>query len=130
MRVQEDVIGGMRAVLGLVAVVMLAGCFPTDLTGVRPDGTKITMMFYPGGSRLDDLTIIEGRNYFGKGQYQMDDPLADVGFRMKDGPRIQAECTLKGKDIMDQPECKEYTVYRSDFALIPEGTRFARPEMF
>lgn len=130
MKQQEKVIGGMRGLLGLVALTLLAGCFPTDLTGVRPDRTKIAMMFYPGGNRLDDLIIIEGRNYFGKGQYQMDDPFADVGFRMNEGPRIQAECTLKGKDVMDQPQCKEYTVYRTDFDLIPEGTRFARPEMF
>lgn len=117
------------AVAGLM-VLALAGCFPADLAGTRPDGGRISLMFYPGGSALDDLVIVEGRNFFGKGQYQMDDPLADVGFRMNDGPRIQAECSLKGKDIMDQPECKQYTVYRSDFEPIPVGTVFPRPEMF
>ncbi|MDF3607976.1 hypothetical protein PE067_18690 [Paracoccus sp. DMF-8] len=118
------------AVPVMLACLFLAGCFPTDLTGVRADGGQIKAMFYPGGNRLDDLVIVDGRNYFGKGQYQMDDPLADVGFRFKDGMRVQAECSRTGKDIMGAEECTEYTVYRSDFPPIPEGTRFARPEMF
>lgn len=111
-------------------LLVLAGCFPADLTGTKPDGGRVGVKFYPGGSALDDLVIVGDRNFLGKGQYQMDDPLADVGFRMNDGPRIQAECTLTGKDIMDQPECKQYTVYRSDFEPIPVGTVFLRPEMF
>ena len=122
----------MRSVwtFAALALLALAGCFPTDLTGTKPDGGKITLMFYPGGSKLDDLVILAGQNHFGKGQYQIDDPLADVGFRLQNGTRIQAECTLTGKDMMGDPECKEYTVYRSTFAPIPEGTRFPRPEMF
>ena len=55
---------------------------------------------------------------------------ADVGFRFDDGTRVQAECTLQGKDLMGDAECGEYTVYRSDFPLIPQGTRFPRPDMF
>ena len=116
--------------LAAAGVVALAGCFPTEITGTRQDGSRIALMFYPGGNRLKDLVIIEGRNHFGQGQYQMDDPLADVGFRFEDGTRVQAECTLQGQDIMGDPECQEYTVYRSDFPQIPEGTRFSRPEMF
>lgn len=115
----------------LVGVMLsVAGCFPTDLSGARPDGGRVELMFYPGGGMLDDLVIIEGRNFFGKGQYQVDDPLADVGFRLNGGERVRAECSTVGKDVLGQPECAEYTVYRSDFAPIPEGTRFARPQMF
>lgn len=113
-----------------VGVATLAGCFPTEMVGTREDGGRVALMFYPGGNRLKDLVIIDGVNHFGQGQYQMDDPLADVGFRFDDGTRVQAECTLQGKDLMGDAECGEYTVYRSDFPLIPQGTRFPRPDMF
>lgn len=80
-------------------------------------------MFYPGGSKLDDLVIMDGSNYFGHAIYQYDDRLGDVGFRFEDGRRVQAECTRSGKDFIGKDECQEYTVYRSSFDAIPLGTR-------
>jgi hypothetical protein len=87
----------------------------------------VVALFYPGGTALDDLLIIAGKNYFGKAQYQMDDPVGDVGFRFKSGERFQAECTQKGLNIIGKPECKKYTIYRSSFPLLPEKTVFLKP---
>lgn len=116
--------------ISLAPTLALAACFPTDLTGETPDGSQIELMFYPGGSRLDDLVIYDGHNYFGKGQYQNNDPLGDIGFRLTSGERVQAECKTVGQDIMGDPECKRYIVYRSTWKVVPEGTEFGRPEMF
>ena len=112
---------------GVLLTVLLAGCLPGEITGQKPNGEKVSALFYPGGTALDDLLIIGGKNYFGKAQYQIDDPMGDVGFRLKSGERIQAECTQKGKDIIGQPDCKRYTVYRSSFALLPEKTVINKP---
>ena len=43
--------------------------------------------------------IIDGQNYFGKSEYQMQDPLGDIGFRLNSGERVQAECKVIGKDL-------------------------------
>lgn len=88
------------------------------------------LMFYFGGSKLDDLVIFVGQNYFGKGQYQIDDFLVDVGFWLEDGMWIQVECILIGKDMMGDLECKEYIVYCLIFLLIFEGMWFFWFEMF
>ncbi len=119
----------MRKLLPGVTVIaaLLAGCVPAEITGQKPNGEKVSVLFYPGANNLDDLLIIGGKNYFGKAQYQIDDPMADVGFRFKTGERVQAECTQKGKDILGQPQCKKYMVYRSTFALLPEKTVINRP---
>ncbi len=59
--------------------------------------------------------IIEDTNYFGKAEYQYDDPMTDIGFRLKSGQRVQAECTATGKDVIGKDECEKYEVYRSTF---------------
>jgi hypothetical protein len=100
---------------------------PSVISGQTPDGEKIEALFYPGGTSLHDLLIIGGENYFGKAQYQMDDPMGDVGFRFLSGERIQAECTQTGKDILGDPECEMYTVFRSSFQGIPAGTTINKP---
>lgn len=114
----------------IVAASTLSACFPSDIQGTTADGKDISLMFYPGGNKLDDLIIHDGQNFFGKGQYQIDDPLGDIGFRFRSGERVQAECKTVGKDIMGDDECKRYHVYRSDWPIIPEGSEFDRPEMF
>jgi hypothetical protein len=120
----------LKTGIGILPLVFVCGCFPAEITAKKPDGGVVNALFYPGGSILKDILIIDDVNYFGKAQYQMDDPLADIGFRFENGSRIVAECTQEGKDIIGQPECKSYEVYRSDFELIPEGSTAVRPEMF
>lgn len=113
--------------IAIGAVFALTGCLPSEIVGQKPNGEKVVVMYYPGGTALDDLLIIAGKNYFGKGQYQMDDPVGDVGFRFKSGERFQAECVQQGKNIIGQPECKKYSIYRSSFPLLPEKTIILRP---
>ncbi|MDU8927011.1 hypothetical protein RXV86_06415 [Alisedimentitalea sp. MJ-SS2] len=84
------------------------------------------MLFYPGGNTIDDLLIVDGVNHFGKAQYQIDDPLGDIGFKFSTGERIQAECVREGKNIIGDPECQRYEVYRSSFDPI-DGTQADRP---
>lgn len=114
-------------IITIGAVFVLSGCLPSEIVGQKPNGEKVVAMFYPGGTALDDLLIIAGKNYFGKAQYQMDDALGDIGFRFKSGERFQAECTQQGKNIIGQPECKKYTIYRSSFPLLPERTVILKP---
>lgn len=76
------------------------------------------------------MVIFDGVNYFGKAQYQVDDPLGDIGFRLSSGERVQAECIEQGKDFIGQTECKTYEVYRSSWSLVPEGALFPRPSVF
>lgn len=117
-------------VAGTVGIALLSGCNSAPVSGVGPDGEEISLSFYSGGSSLPDLVIFDGQNYFGKAMYQFDDPLGDIGFRFEDGKRAQAECTKIGPNSIGKDECKEYTVYRSSFVPIPEGSRFERPKMF
>lgn len=120
----------MKRTLSLIAALLsLSACIPTEFE-ITADNQKRSVMFYPGGDILDDLLIIDGVNYFGKAQYQFDDPLADIGFRFNDGARVRAECVLVGKDIIGEDECKLYEIFRSDFPLMPEGVRVPRPQMF
>ena len=116
-------------ILALATIPALSACFPTEFK-IATDEKTLTAMFYPGGDVLDDLLIIDGENYFGKAQYQINDPLGDIGFRFNSGERVQAECAQIGKDIIGNDECKLYEVYRSDFALIPEEVQIPRPQMF
>jgi hypothetical protein len=115
--------------LFLAAVPLLGGCFPSEFQIVTEQKTS-TVLFYPGGDILDDLLIIDGVNYFGKAQYQIDDPLGDLGFRFTSGQRVRAECAQVGKNLIGEDECKLYEVYRSNFELIPEGVRIPSPQMF
>ncbi len=119
-----------RTVSATFVALMLAGCFPAEITlsGANTESTAIK--FYPGNDNIDDLLIVDGKNYFGKAQYQIDDPIGDIGFRTNDGRRIQAECVEQGKDIIGEVECKKYEVYRSNFDLIPVGTRAVKPSLF
>ena len=111
-------------------IIGLGGCMPAELIGIAPSGAEIRVAFYPGGNVLDDLLIIDNINHFGTAQYQMDDSLADIGFRMKEGARVQGECVSVRKDFLGQDECARYEVYRSNFDPIPVGTTFNRPNLF
>ncbi len=113
--------------LAISAAPILSGCVPSEVVGQKPNGESVVALFYPGGAALDDLLIIDGKNYFGKAQYQIDDPVGDVGFRLKSGEKFQAECTQQGPNIIGQPECKKYTIFRSTFPLLPVNTVFSKP---
>lgn len=114
----------------LICATLLAGCMPAELIGIKSDRSEVRIAFYPGGSVLDDLIIIDGVNHFGTAQYQMDDPVGDIGFRTNAGERVQAECVSVRQNFMNEDECARYEVYRSSFGPVPEGTTFNRPEMF
>lgn len=120
----------MRTFSAIGLLILVGGCFPADLSGRTPAGDELRFLFYPGGEALDDLVIFEESNYFGKAQYQIDDPLADVGFRLNTGERVQAECVVIGEDILGDDECRRYEVYRSSWDKIPEGTHFDSPDLF
>ena len=113
----------------LPAVVFLSGCLPFEAQIHTEVGTH-NIMFYPGGSTLDDLMIINGINYFGAAQYQIDDPIGDIGFRFNDNGRVRAECISVGRDFIGQPECKLYEIFSSDFELLPAGTKVPKPTLF
>ena len=119
----------VKLLLSFILVIFLSGCMPAEVEVKTPQG-KVKVMFYPGGGVLQDLVIIQGKNYFGTAQYQIDDALADIGFRFADGTRVQAECTSSGKDMIGEPECKIYTVYRSTFVPIPIGSVIPKPTLF
>ena len=110
--------------------IALSACMPAEVIGQKPDGQEVRVMFYPGGTVLDDLIIIDGVNYFGSAQYQIDDPVGDVGFRLSSGERVQAECVSTRKDFIGNDECVRYEVYRSSFDLIPMGSTFNAPSIF
>ena len=103
---------------------------PAKVNVIKPDGSQAEISFYPGGNAMDDLLIVDGKNYFGKGSYQMDDPMGDIGFTFKDGSKFRSECINTGKDFIGEDECKLYEVYRSNFDLVPEGTKIPRPQLF
>ncbi len=108
-------------------LVLLSGCLPSEVYVQKPNGERLKVLFYPGGTKIDDLLIIEGRNYFGKAEYQINNPTGDVGFKLKSGERVQAECSTVGKNIINEQECKAYLVYRSTFNLLPVGSSFVKP---
>ena len=112
------------------AIAALSGCFSSEITLELPDNTTKAILFYTGSDNLADLLIVDGQNYFGKAQYQIDDPMGDIGFRLETGERVQAECIKLGKNFIDEDECKLYEVYRSSFDPIPVGTKTERPSMF
>ena len=121
----------MKKIMLLVILFgILNACMPVEIQVVKQDGKQLTIAFYPGGNSLDDLIIINWVNYFGKAMYQFDDPLGDIGFRFNDGKKVRSECISEGNDILGQVECKMYEVYRSNFDLIPEGTKVPRPQLF
>lgn len=124
------VVSAVKSVFGILFFGMtLSACMPSEVDIKTADG-RVNVKFYPGGEILDDLLIIEGVNYFGKAQYQFDDPLADIGFRFETGERVRAECVKVGEDILGEDECKLYEVFRSDFDLIPEGSTIPKPSLF
>ena len=114
---------------GIFSLTALSACMPAEFT-VDTGHKTLQVMFYPGGDVLDDLMIIDGKNYFGKAQHQMGDPLSDIGFRFKSGKRVRAECVQTGKNILGENECKLYEVFRSDFELIPKGSRTPRLQLW
>jgi hypothetical protein len=120
----------MKKLFKLAILLSLAGCMPSDIEVNKPDGSVLNIKFYPGGNSLDDLIIIDGKNYFGKAAYQFDDPMGDIGFTFLGGKKIRSECISKGKDLIGQEVCKLYEVYRSNFELIPEGTKVPRPQLY
>lgn len=113
----------------IIFCIFLSGCLPAEINIKTPKGERLNVLFYPGGEALDDLIIFSGKNYFGKAEFQIGNPLGDIGFKLKTGERVQAECTLTGKDIIGQPQCKEYKVYRSTFALFPTGSIILKPNI-
>ena len=119
----------LKSICLMIVLGLTTSCMPSEFQ-INNGQKTLNVMFYPGSDILDDLLIIDGENYFGKAQFQLDDPLGDIGFRMNNGQRVQAECSKVGKDWLDEDECKEYTVYRSSFALIPEGVRIPKPSLF
>lgn len=84
---------------GLAPTLLLSACVPTAIEAHLSSGSTLKISFYRGGSALDDLMIIDGQNYFGKSEYQMQDPLGDIGFRLNSGERVEAECKVIGKDL-------------------------------
>lgn len=120
----------MRMYTASFLVFLLSGCFPAEIVLEGAQTKAATIMFYPGGNKMDDLLIVDGANHFGKAQYQIDDPLGDIGFRFNSGERVQAECVKVGENIVGDPECKRYEVYRSNFKAIPVGSSADRPEAF
>lgn len=114
----------------LAAFVTLTGCFSSEIMIELPDNSMKQILFYSGSDNIPDLLIVDGQNYFGKAQYQIDDPMGDIGFRLQTGERVQAECIKLGKNFIDEDECKLYEVYRSSFAPIPVGTRTEPPSLF
>lgn len=111
------------------ALLMTQACIPTQIYVEAPGKKLLSIQFYPGGETLPDLLVINGENYYGKAQYQWDDPLADIGFRFVDGRRVRAECLRSAKDILGMEQCALYEVYRSDFDLIPEGIQAPNPTL-
>ncbi|WP_122075593.1 hypothetical protein [Pseudophaeobacter sp. EL27] len=109
------------------ALLVMQACIPTSVKLTNADGHDMLVMYYPGGTSLLDLVMINGTYYFGKAQYQLDDPLADIGFRFESGERVRAECIRVGQDIIGQDRCTLYKVFRSDFRLFPEGTLIPSP---
>jgi hypothetical protein len=120
----------LRTAVSIAALMCLSGCMAADVYGTTPAGSRVQIRFYPGAPTLDDLMIIGGVNYFGTAQYDYDDPIGDIGFRLLSGERVQAECAQVGRDTIGQQECRIYSVYRSTFNLIPVGTTFAAPSLF
>lgn len=116
----------MKLIAVSISLLMVTGCLPSDITVTKINGEKLSIKFYPGGNTLDDLIIIEGKNYFGKSEFQISDPKGDIGFKFKTGERVQAECVTVGKNIIGDPECKAYTIYRSNFSLLPIGSKVTR----
>lgn len=78
---------------------------------------------------MPDLLIINGESYYGKAQYQWDEPLADIGFRFVDDRRIRAECLRSAKDVLGMEKCALYEVFRSDFEFIPAGIQVPNPTL-
>ncbi|WP_375698411.1 hypothetical protein [Pseudophaeobacter sp. TrK17] len=68
------------------ALLITQACIPTSVKLTNADGHDMLVMYYPGGTSLPDLVMINGTYYFGKAQYQLDDPLADCQGRRKIGP--------------------------------------------
>jgi hypothetical protein len=113
----------------LILIATLTGCMPSEINITNPDGKKFLVSFYPGGTELDDLIIINGKNYFGKAQYQMNDKMGDIGFRTKEGLKVLAECKDIGKDILGESECKTYIVFRSNIDAIKQGATITKSNL-
>lgn len=111
------------------ALLLTQACISTSLGLTNADGKNVFVMYYPGGEVLPDLLVIDGVNHYGKAQYQIDDPLADIGFRFEIGKRVRAECVEAGKDILGLEQCRRYKVFWSDFEKFPVGTIIPNPAL-
>nr|WP_319516002.1 hypothetical protein [uncultured Cohaesibacter sp.] len=120
----------IRTFLFVLPLVLLTACVPAKINGQKPDGTKLKILFYPGGPKLDDLVIFEGKNYFGKVSELDNDPANDISFVLNGGKTFIAECTAVQADKSNSPKCMEYEIYRSDDDAIPERTVFYRPRLY
>ena len=120
----------IRMILSVLPLVFLTACVPAKISGQKPDGTKIKILFYPGGPKLDDLVIFEGKTYFGKVSELSNDPANDIRFTLNEGKTFIAECTAVQVDKANTPKCMEYEVYHSEDETIPERTVFYRPRWY
>ncbi|WP_316859370.1 hypothetical protein [uncultured Cohaesibacter sp.] len=111
-------------------LVGLSACVPAKISGQKPDKTKISLLFYPGGVKLDDLVVFDGKTYFGKVDTLKNDPVDDLRFTLTSGEIFIGQCTAFMPDEEQLPKCMEYEVYQSDREEIPIGTNFYRPRWF
>nr|WP_321458206.1 hypothetical protein [uncultured Cohaesibacter sp.] len=116
-----------QSLLSCLLLLPAAACVPAKIQGEKLDGTKISVLYYPGGPKLDDLVILDGQNYFGKVSELKNDPANDIQFKLVDGKTFIAECTAVQLNKDKTAICMEYDVYRTDDEAIPEGTVFYRP---
>ncbi|WP_319498923.1 hypothetical protein [uncultured Cohaesibacter sp.] len=116
--------------LAILPLMLMTACVPVKISGQKPDGTKVRLLFYPGGDKLQDLVILDDHNYFGTVSELDNAPANDLQFTLSDGRTFAAECTAVQVDAANNPKCMEYEVYRSEDDAIPERTVFYRPRWY
>ncbi|WP_319411149.1 hypothetical protein [uncultured Cohaesibacter sp.] len=119
-----------KLIISILPLIMLTACVPAKISGQKPDGTKIRLLFYPGGPKLKDLVIFEEQVYFGKVEELTNEPANDISFTLENGKRFIAECTAVQVDKTNSPKCMEYDIYHSEDEAIPENTVFYRPRWY
>ena len=51
----------MKKIILVLSLIILSACMPLEVLLNKPDGSSLKVKFYPGGSILDDLIIINGK---------------------------------------------------------------------
>ena len=72
-------LSSVAAPLVCLTVLVLAACFPADLTGRRPQDDRVAVMSRPDDARPGDAAMHPGRGSAGKRAGQSRDPPADAG---------------------------------------------------